>query len=321
MRKQTKIWLIAATFLVLVGCLIFAGVMTAMKWDFTKLSTVKYETNQHEIGENFSNVTLITDTADVVFAPSENGKTSIACYEQKKMKHSVSVQDDTLTIQLVDERKWYDYIGIFWTSPKITVYLPEGTYGAFSLKSSTGDIEIPKDYQFASMDISASTGEVKNFASVSEKMKIQTSTGCIHVENISAGMMELSVSTGKVTVTDVDCREDMTVRVSTGKASLTNVMCKNLISDGDTGDMVLKNTIASEKISIERSTGNIRFEGCDGGELTVETSTGDIKGSLLSEKVIFAQSDTGRVEVPQSTTGGVCRLTTDTGNIQIEITE
>lgn len=280
MSKCAKIWLIVALSLVLTGCILFAGVMTAMGWDFTKLSTVKYETNQYEIREDFRNISLMTDTADVVFVPSEDGKTSIVCYEQKKVKHSVAVQDGTLTIQMIDERKWYDYIGIFFGSPKLTVYLPEAEYGALSLKSSTGDI---------------------------------------HVENITVGKMALSVSTGKVTVTDVVCQGDVTIHVSTGKASLTNVACKNMKSDGDTGHMTLKNVIASEKISLERSTGSIQFDGSDGAEIFVSTSTGSITGSLLSDKVFFAQTDTGRVDVPQSTTGGKCQLTTDTGNIQITV--
>ena len=45
MGKRMKIWLIIAAALILIGCILFAGVMTVMKWDFTKLSTVKYVTS------------------------------------------------------------------------------------------------------------------------------------------------------------------------------------------------------------------------------------------------------------------------------------
>lgn len=53
MRKATKVWLIAAASLVLIGCMLFVGVMFATGWDFSKLSTVGYETNTHEIAEPF----------------------------------------------------------------------------------------------------------------------------------------------------------------------------------------------------------------------------------------------------------------------------
>ena len=56
MKKATKGWLITAAFLVLGGCSLFAGLLTALKWDFSKLSTVGYETNKYEIGEAFGNI-------------------------------------------------------------------------------------------------------------------------------------------------------------------------------------------------------------------------------------------------------------------------
>ena len=64
MSKITKIWLIIAASLVLVGCIIFGGVMTMLKWDFTKLSTGKYETHNYEIDEKFNNISIVTDTAE-----------------------------------------------------------------------------------------------------------------------------------------------------------------------------------------------------------------------------------------------------------------
>lgn len=53
MKTRTKVWLIIAASLVLTGCILFAGVMTALKWDFMELATVKYETNIYEISEAF----------------------------------------------------------------------------------------------------------------------------------------------------------------------------------------------------------------------------------------------------------------------------
>ncbi len=319
MSKAVKIWLIIAASLILMGCIIFGGVMTMLKWNFTKLSTGKYETNNYEINENYINISIVTDTADIVFVISENSKSSVECYERENTKHSVTVNDGTLVIDAVDSRKWYEYIGINFGSPKITVYIPQGEYGALSVKSSTGEVEIPKELRFESIDISESTGKVTNYASVSGGIKIRTTTGDICVENISAGSLDLSVSTGKVTVSGVTCEGDVTVGVSTGKAYLTNIACKNIISSGSTGDISLNKVIAAEKFSVERSTGDVKFEGCDAAEIFVVTDTGDVSGTLLSEKVFIAKTDTGRVNVPNSVTGGRCEITTDTGDIKITI--
>ncbi|MDE6636145.1 MAG: DUF4097 domain-containing protein, partial [Lachnospiraceae bacterium] len=242
MSKTTIIWLITAASLVVLGLIMFTAVMTAYHWDFTKLSTVKYETNTYQVSEAFNNISMKTKTADILFAPSDDGICRVVCHEMKKAKHSAVVQDGTLTINVVDERKWYEYIGITFGTPKITVYLPEAEYTSLFIKESTGVIEIPKDFSFESIDILTSTGDVKNYASASDVMKIKTSTGGIRVENVSAGTLELSVSTGKVIAESITCEGNVKINVSTGSTQLTDVSCKTLISDGSTGGIYVSYT-------------------------------------------------------------------------------
>lgn len=319
MSRQTKFWLIAATSLVLLGCIIFVGVMTVMKWDFKKLSTAKYETNRYELSEVYENIAITAKTSDVVFVPSENDRTTVVCYEQKNMKHSVQVKDGTLVIACNDSRKWYEYIGISFDRPKITVYIPQGEYSALSVKSDTGKVEIPEDFRFESMDIAVSTGHVKNYACVKKDMKIRTSTGHILVDNVSAGSMELSVSTGDLTVNKVLCDGAVQLRSTTGETYLTDIACKDLQSKGSTGDLTMSRVIVAGKLAIERSTGDTKLDSCDAAEILIETDTGDVKGNLLSEKIFIARTDTGKVDVPKTITGGKCEITTDTGDIIITI--
>ncbi len=319
MNKATKIWLIAAASLTLLGCVIFGGVLAMAGWDFTKLSTDKYETNSYEITEAYESISIVTNTADVVLAVSEDEGCSVECYEQKKVKHSVTVKDGTLVIDVVDERKWYEHIGIGLGTSKITVRLPQGEHGALSIRSKTGDVEIPKDLTFESIHVTESTGHVTNYASAKGEIQIKTTTGSITAEGISAHSLALSVTTGKVSVSDAVCAGNVTVEVSTGKATLTDITCKSLISDGDTGDITLKNVIAAERFSIERDTGDVTLDACDAAELEIETDTGDVTGTLLSEKIFIVESDTGRRDVPETTSGGKCKISTDTGDIKIAI--
>lgn len=319
MDKTTKIILIVAASLTIIGSIIFCGAMSALKWDFSKLSTVSYETRQYEIRENYKNITIITDTADILFVPSENSETRVECFEQQNVAHQVTVKEDTLVISVEDTRKWYEYIGIGLKIQKITVYIPQGPHGALSIKSSTGDVEIPRDFTFKSIDVVEDTGDVRNFAPAAEYICIKTSTGDIYTENVFAGEISLAVSTGKVTASGLTCDGDVTVKVSTGKTNITDVECRNFISIGSTGGLAMKNVLASEKFSIERDTGNVIFDGCDAADIFVETDTGDVKGTLLTEKVFLVETDTGNVDVPRTTTGGRCEITTDTGDIKISV--
>lgn len=317
MSKSVKIWLIIAASLTLIGAIIFSGVMMALNWDFSKISTVKYETNGYEFNDAVcKNIKVITDTADISFVPSAYLK--VVCYEETKAKHLVTLQGDTLIIE-AKNKKWYDHIGINFGSPKITVYIPSGEYGALTVNGDTSDTEIPKEFKFESIDISQTTGDVKCFASANGDIKIKTSTGSIKVEDITAGSLDLKVSTGDITATNVECIGDLLVKVSTGKVKLENVKCNDIISSGDTGDITLKNVIADEKIDVKRTTGDVKFDGCDAGELIIITDTGNVKGTLLSDKIFITESDTGSIKVPETVSGGKCKVTTDTGDIKIEI--
>ena len=287
----------------------------------TACSLSDYETNIHKINEEFDNISIKTDTADIAFAPSNDGMCRVACYEKAKISHSVEVQDGTLTVNVVNNKNWYDYIGVNIDSPKITVYLPEAEYSSLIIEESTGDIEISKDFGFKNIDISLSTGDVKCYATASETIKIAASTGDIYVESISASSLDITVSTGKVTVSNVTCDADITIGVSTGNTYLSDIVCKNLISTGSTGDISLKNVISTEKISIERSTGDVMLDRSDATELFITTTTGKVEGNLLTDKVFISKTDTGRIDVPGSITGGKCEITTGTGDIRISILE
>ena len=318
-NKAMVIWLIVAASLIVLGGILFVGVMSVLKWDFKKLSTVKYEENSYDVTDNYRNISVFTDTADVVFVPSENGETRVVCYESAKEKHSVRVVDGALVIERQDTRKWYDYISIGFVSSKITVYIPSGEYGALLVRSSTGDVELPADFKFAGVDISASTSDVKCLASSSGALKIKTGTGHISLANLSASSLELEVSTGKVELNGIACDGEIEIEVDTGKTYLTDVTCKTLKTEGDTGDITMKNVVAFERFLIERGTGDVHLDGCDAAEIFIETDTGDVEGSLLSEKVFMVRTDTGRINVPRSTIGGVCEIETDTGNVKLTV--
>ena len=318
MSRAKTVWLIVAASLVVLG-LATVFVACLMGWNISNLGANKYQTNTYEVTQEFSNISIDTDTADITLKASDDGACRVICYEQERERYSVEVQNGTLTVNVINEKKWYDYIGINLDSPKITVYLPEAEYDVLTIEESTGDIEISRELKLRNIDISVSTGNVGCYASATEAIKISTSTGDIYAENISASSLALSVSTGDITASDIICEGDITIRVSTGKSYLTDISCKNLISSGDTGDISLTNTVATESFSIERSTGDVTLDSCDAAEIFIETDTGDVEGSLLSEKVFIVNTDTGKTEVPNSITGGRCEITTDTGDIKITV--
>ena len=319
---KTKIWILTAVCFILIGGIIFAGAMSVLKWDFKGLNTTKYETRTHIIEEGFKSISITTDTADIEFVKMTGDGCLVLCKELEKESHTVSVVGDTLVIERNDTQKWYDHTSFFsFDTPKIRIELPDNIYSSLTINSNTGDIQIPDDFTFDSIDIKASTGDVSCKASTVNDLKIKLSTGHINAEGITAGSINFTTSTGGIDMKAIECGGKLDTKVTTGKTNLTDIGCESVVSGGNTGDITLTNVIAENKFDIKRTTGDIKLDKCDAGELVIKTDTGNVSGSLMSSKVFVCKTDTGRITVPKTTKGGKCEITTDTGDIKLEVEE
>ena len=315
-----KLWLIIGLVLIILGILLL-NIGTSAAFGKITLRTAAYETNSYEIAESYHDMAIQTNTANLRLLPAPDGKTRVECYEETNAKHLVSAEDGTLCIRVIHEKKWYERIGINLETPTITIYLPEGEYGRFSFCGSTGDVALPENFLFESIDVDLSTGDATCLASAKKTIHIETSTGNIHAKNLHARALDLAVTTGQISLNSVSCDEEIHVDVSTGKSFFEYVTCQSLDYDGSTGTITLKNVMASKTIEIEQTTGDVIFDACDAAELDIETTTGDVTGTLLSDKIFLAKTTTGRVNLPKTVSGGHCEIETTTGNIKLEILE
>ena len=280
MKKSVKIAMLIASILCAAGVVLCAVGLFAFHFDFSQLNVYPIETNFHEVEEKFENISIEIRTADVVFALSENGECRVVCEETEKIKHSVTVVDDTLVIKVEDSRKWYDYIGFFFGRTLVTVYLPQTDYRALSIKTDTGDVEMPSGFVFEEGCVETDTGDIMWRAQVAKDLNITVDTGDICFDSAGA---------------------------------------ENIRVESNTGDVEFHDTVATESIFVETDTGDVNFDRSDAASIFVETDTGDVEGTLLSEKVFFTETDTGDIDVPRGTTGGRCEIRTDTGDIEIGI--
>lgn len=317
--SKRKRWLGIAAVLLICGLAIIAAALLVYDGDIAALNSAKYEANTYPVSESFHHISIDADAENIIFVPGERGKCEVICYEDAKISHTVMVRDDTLVIGTHDERGLLDYTGIWTEATSITICLPEEEYGRLHIDADTGDITIPAEFRFESLQIETDTGDVENFAAVYGRMEIDTNTGDIRMENLAASSLELSTSTGDVFLSGVDCEENMEIETSTGRVELSDLRCRNFMSEGNTGMLSLTRVIVEERFSAVRTTGDVKFADSDAAEIFIKTDTGDVSGNLLSDKIFFVTTDTGDVEVPQTTTGGRCEIITDAGDVRLEI--
>lgn len=314
---MSKATVIIAVSLIVIGLVILLGVLISCDFNFQNLSTAGFQTKTHNLTETVESLFITTNTADVELIYSKDGTCRVECYEQEKQPHAVRLEDGKLVIGVEDRREWYDYLGINFHSPRIKVYLPRTALTAFEADIGTGSLRMPSDFTFESGSATCTTGDIHWTASVSGKLELESTTGDIALSEISAGSLRLSVTTGDIGITSVSCAGDVGLHVTTGDQTLTDLTCANLSGDGSTGDAILSNVIAAGHLSIRRSTGDVELHNCDGESLSLETTTGDITGTLLSPKIYITDVSTGDVNVPKSTEGGLCEITTSTGDVKI----
>lgn len=319
MKKSIKIWLITAASLMLAGIILFAGVMTMLKWDFKKLSTQKYIDKEQEINESYQGIVINVRTADIEVLPSDSETTTVKAHYESKHTYNVTVKDGNLYIEFTESKKWYDWIGIGFDSTKITVYVPQSLYVSLTVNYSTGDLTVSDLDNLNKIDASGSTGDVTISNVSSKNMKLKASTGNVTLNNVTASSIDITTSTGDVNIRSATCSGSINISLSTGDTTLSGVRCKNFSTSGNTGDVILQDLIANENLSIERSTGDVTFNACDASSINVNTSTGNVKGTLCSNKIFNTKATTGNVDVPESISGGLCHISTTTGDINIKI--
>ena len=110
MGKSTKIWLISASALVLVGILVFTAALASVDFDITKLSNTEYVTNEYSLTEDFESIFIEADTADIIFKLSKNGENRVVCRENKKTPHTVKTENGSLS--------FYRYLNIHLAKSK-----------------------------------------------------------------------------------------------------------------------------------------------------------------------------------------------------------
>ena len=298
MKRSTVVYLIFAAALMLGGIGCFLGGMIALDFDFTWLSDEESVRTEIVPDTPFTSIAIDVDTTDITFALAEDGICRVVCEETDLRYHRATVQNGTLQIYAEDRMKWYDYCLPMHLSLRVTVYLPLETYDSLRITTDTGDVFL-RGAVFDSVAVETDTGRVTGAVIADKWLNIETDTGNIQLDSITTSAISL--------VTD------------TGEIELDKTRSRSMYIETDTGRVRLLDAVVSDVLQICSDTGDVLLEKCDAQTIRIETDTGDICGSLLTEKVFLVETDTGEIDIPNTSSGGRCELTTATGDIPITI--
>ncbi len=280
MKKTKNTAIIIAVMMIAVGLVASFSAMVAMGFDFTKMNTLTFVTNTYTVDESFSGISINGAECDIRLYPSEDGVCKVVCHESDKISHSVEVKEKTLTVERHDNRKWYEHIGVYWGGMEIALYLPQSEYDALYAKTLSGNIVIPEGFSFETAVVQSTSGNVSFSAEVNGNLKVKAVSGNVEMFNVTSQSISVETTSGEIDFSNVI-------------ASL-NIHCKSV-----SGDVVLQR--------------------CDADSLRLSSTSGNITGCLLTEKVFLTDTTSGKINVPRTTSGGQCEITTTSGNIDFDV--
>ena len=323
MKKSTWILLIIAASLLVAGLLlcVIGMMISAEGFSFEKgwiaLGKSNFVTKEYEFSEAFSSVDIVATTEKLEILPASDGITRVVCQEDAREPHEVIIEDGVLKIR-VEEKPWYQKINLFsWGERKMTVYLADPALDTMTLKTSTGAVRVSQEILAKNATVEFSTAKIEFAASVSEMLRVSGSTGDVSLRGAQYGNLEVKTSTGDISLSGGSARE-VSLRVSTGEISVESFACGSLAVVSSTGEQEYEGVTVDGVMTLESDTGDVSIERCCAGSAKITTDTGDVEGSFSSPMIFFATTDTGKVSVPKSSSGGICEIKTDTGNIIFE---
>ncbi len=322
MKNSTKAILIISLCMVFAGIFICGSVMFIADFDFNRLSSVTYRERTSTSDEAFVNVDVYSQSADISVFPSSNDEWRVESTEADKMYHQIEVEDDTLVIRRVDEREWYEYIGINFSfkTESVRLYLPEKLYESVELKSTSGKVIVNEGLNCEKLLAESTSGEVRVYGTqAKDDVVAKATSGQVSVNGVNTQKLYVSSTSGRVTVSNITDADSVNINATSGKIEAIDISCIDFSARNVSGGVTCSGVIAEDTITAETTSGSIKVLQSDAQNLTLKSTSGSIRGTLLSDKIFITDTVSGSISVPHTSQGGVCSAKTTSGSIDIKI--
>lgn len=312
MKKSTKIALLVAAALLVIGTVLCAVSLQSVGFDFYKLSTsngrseeMKKETFD---AQNILEIQLEIDIDDLHLIRSEDSQIHLQYTNWNNRKYEISSNGGTLTVTQGDVKGPH---GVPWFSfdfgdedHDVFLALPEDYAGDLQISSGVGDVELEAELRLSgSLDFQLDSGSFRADSLTAPRITVETDIGDIAGNDWSADTyLFLATQTG-----DIDLEGSQ--------------IAGDLICQTDIGEITLS-AVESGTVQLSTQTGDIHLERLRADRVTASTDIGDISGTLVgieAEYTIFTETDIGDSSLKDraGTTQRQLDLETETGDISV----
>lgn len=320
-------WVIFASVLVILGLTLAVAAVAMPSFEFDSFITNSDYTvkNTDFDSSDVKSIKLATVYTDIKIVEGVGDKIIVDYYESDTEYFDIEVSDDgTLNINYVDDRKWYQRIGIFIfdRAPALTVTVPEGLSVEYDIISVSGDISAEALFGDGNISIVSTSGNITVSSAGADEIFIKTTSGDISVNNIDSKVSSIESTSGDISVNHIST-DELSVKTTSGEISLDKADVRGLCTLKSTSGELEMGTVSVGTIDAKTVSGNISAE-----KLTL--TGGEFKSTSGDVDILLAKDDRGYSVVSKTTSGSVrlpdrndgefrINVKTVSGNINFEI--
>ncbi len=265
MKKPLKISLLFSACCVGTGIVVgFIG-YAMNNFSFDLPGELRFHKVSSDVSNDFDKIHIYDVNNSVELLPSEDGKCYIECYDSKKVSHDINVENDVLTIDLVDSRQWYEMLSFSELEKnKLTVYIPQKEYGEISIKTVNGSISADEDLKLNNLYAESTNGSLSLDAQLNGNIDLRTVNGDIESKGINfAGIISAESTNGNISILGENASELYTKTVN--------------------GSITAKIEV-KEIAQLDTVNGDIFIDGLRAGKYDTHTVNGNVYGKSKQNK-------------------------------------
>ncbi len=324
MKKFTIVTLIVALAMILVGSAMVFCVFMSQGFDYSFLNkqTDEFVTSTINVDEKFSSVNIKETFADVSLILTD-GQAYVESYHSDNTTYDVYVENDVLNI-IKNEDHSMDLISINTPECYLRVYLPESDYKKLSIDATSGNAFINTELMFEDADVQSTSGSIEFVSAVSNNLSLKTTSGEISVRNIDCNKVGAAASSGSISIENAKVKNDINLDTTSGSITLDHIFpCESLIASTTSGGFEANGIVATQTLSVDSTSGSIELIDSDCENISLESTSGDIYGKLLSKKIFVTNTSSGDVTIDQKLYGdtGHFSASTTSGDIKFTLSD
>lgn len=319
MTKKGVLLIISAVVLLL-GLAAAGGALWYSDFNIKSFDNV-YERDVLESSSLINFITVDSESARVIILPSEDEKCIVKYTGLEPEICSAEITTGNLSVEQKSVPVFRGFTGVRFTESRIDIYLPNSYYESLNVETESGSVSVFDGFSCRKSHIKTESGSVKISFSDDESTSVSVSTqsGSIAAKGINA-LEDVSLESESGSIIASDIKTDyLQASTRSGRIEVSDAQVSRSVIDSKSGRIELTDFISFHSLKANTQSGAILLYGVDSENIDMESASGRIAGSLLSQKRFDASSASGSVNVPKSGGDGECRIKTASGSINIEI--